>query len=146
MALIGSKSKGLRGAFFVSTAITTIAPYGGWYGLCAWYIYDSFAVPYDETGGSYKDTLSYIDWYIYVKMFLAVALTCINTFITSEMVKPIYEWWQVLAVLEDTVPYDRPTAEDVESGDTADSGEGEDDASSASGDAEEAQPEGLVPS
>ena len=110
--------------------------YGGWYGLCGWYIYDSFATPYDETGGSYKDTLSYIDWYIYVKMFLAVALTAINTFITSEMVKPIYEWWQVLAVLEDTVPYDRPSEEEVEEGDTAASGEEENDGFD-SGDADE---------
>ena len=32
--------------------------------------------------------------------------------------RPIYDYWQILAVLEDTVPYVRPTLEEVEERDT----------------------------
>ena len=108
----------MRLTFFISTAISMVLPFGGLYGLAAWYIYDSFAVPYDENNNPYSETLDYIDWYIYVKMFLFVAYTCINTFFASEMIWPIYDWWHKLAQLQDTVPYERPSAEEIEDSDT----------------------------
>ena len=134
MALAGQKVEGLRAAFFVSSAITCIAPFGGWYGLWAWYIYDAYTNPRDANNENkpYEETLFYIDWYIFAKLFIFIAATCINTFITSEMIKPIYDWWQVLAVLEDTIPYDRPAEEDVEAGDTAASDEEGNEGSSGS--------------
>ena len=56
-------------------------------------------------------------------MFLFVAYTCINTFFASEMIWPIYDWWHKLAQLQDTVPYERPSEEEVESEDTIGGGE-----------------------
>ena len=112
--------------FFVSTCISMILPFGGLYGLAAWYIYDSFANPYDENDTPYADVLEDIDWYIYCKMFLFVAYTCINTWFASEMIRPIYDWWHKLAELEDTIPYVRPTEEEIEGTDTIGGGEEED--------------------
>ena len=83
----------MRLTFFISTVISLIGPYGGWYGVCIWYIYDSFIDPFDENGVPYSDVLEHISWYIYVKIFLAIAVTCINTWLTYEMFRPIYDWW-----------------------------------------------------
>ena len=83
----------MRLTFFISTAISTVGPYLGWYGLCVWYVYDAAVNPYDENGTPYEDVMLYITWYIYVKVFLTIAVTCINTWLTHEFVKPIYDWW-----------------------------------------------------
>ena len=79
--------------FFVSTAISCIGPFAGWFGFVIWYAIDAFNDPTDENGDPYEDELSYINWYIYVKIFLAFAIACINSFLTSEVIYPIYEWW-----------------------------------------------------
>ena len=103
--------------FFISTAISTVGPYLLFYLICFWYSYDTIIYPKDENGVNYQDVLSYIGWYAYVKVFLSFAGTAINTFLTYECVRPIYEYWQILAVLEETVPYVRPTLEEVEEND-----------------------------
>ena len=111
-------SKGARGAFFISTALSAVGPYLLFYLICFWYAYDTIIYPRDENGTPYTDVLSYIEWYAYVKVFLSFAGTAINTFLTYEMVSPIYKYWQILAQLEETIPYVRPTAEEVAARDT----------------------------
>lgn len=105
--------------FFVSTAISTLIPYFGGYAFIAWYIYDSEINPYNEDGEPYSTNLSYIEWYLFVKIFITCACVAIQTFLASEMVKPIYDWWQILATREDVVPYIRPTAEEIDDRDNA---------------------------
>ena len=53
LAMAAQKSKGMRLTFLISTCISLVLPFGGLYGLAAWYIYDSFAVPYDENNNPY---------------------------------------------------------------------------------------------
>ena len=90
-------SKGARAAYFVSSAISTVGPYLLFYLICFWYSYDTIIYPRDENGVLYTDVLSYIGWYAYVKVFLSFVGTAINTFLTYEMVHPIYKYWQILA-------------------------------------------------
>ena len=111
-------SKGARGAFFVSSAISATGPYLLFYLLCFWYAYDTIIYPRDENGTLYTEVLSYNGWYVYAKVFLTFAGTAINTFLTYEMVTPIYKYWQILRQLEETVPYVRPTEEEVARRDT----------------------------
>ena len=111
-------SKGVRALFFFSAAISSIGPYLLFYVICFWYSYDTIENPTDENGTNYGDVLSYLTWYAYVKVFLSFAGTAINTFLTAEMLHPIYDWWQILAVLEDSTPYERPSEDDVEASDT----------------------------
>ena len=109
LVLAAPRSKGARASFFISSAISTVGPYGIFYLICFWYSYDTIIYPKDENGQLYTDVLNYIGWYAYAKVFLSFAGTAINTWLTYEMVKPIYDYWQILAVLEDTTPYVRPS-------------------------------------
>ena len=53
IALAAPNSLAIRAMFFISAAITTLGPYGGFYGICAWYAYDGYINDGDENGVPY---------------------------------------------------------------------------------------------
>ena len=118
IVMVAPGSKGARASYFISAAISAVGPYLLFYLIDFWYAYDTIAYPKDENGTPYTEVLFYMTWYAYVKVFLIFAGTSINTFLTYEMLSPIYRYWQVLAVLGDTIPYVRPSEDEAAETDT----------------------------
>ena len=114
-------SADVRGRYWYSTLFTALGPWIIWpitliANIAHATLYRNSVTSYQE----FEDDGTYIgvnySW-IVVKNLLFFIYNLIIVFISFETFFPIYEWWQTLANLAVKVPYNRPTAAEVESND-----------------------------
>ena len=99
-----------RAMYFVSVCISASGPFLGMWMTIGWWVYEVIlnGMPFYGPDGT---------TFVVVKILLAVIYGFGAFIFTWEMMWPILDWWQKLEQLSLFIPYERPSAADVEAGD-----------------------------